>query len=117
MFWNDPTLYGATFPYKDINLPVQTPFLGSVLPWQKFVPPVYGMQLPYMTEHMNFPYKETPLQTPYITPNYPYFPQPFYGVQQPFNYPQIPFNYFQPQFPFVQPFMNLPLQTWHRPFI
>lgn len=89
MFWNDPNLYG--FAYKDINTPVQTPFmglpnfppvqnpfLGTVPPWQnipRFLPPTYGFVPPYL---------HTQGFTPYMQPFN--MNLPFYNTYRPFIY-------------------------------
>ena len=103
MFWNDPTLYGATLPYKESNIPMQTPFMGQVLPqWQnvpRFVPPpVYNYNPnPFFGFHPGLtptPFMQTwidPLRrfdTPYLRPfDMPAFnPYTFYNVYRPFVY-------------------------------
>jgi hypothetical protein len=72
MFWNDPTLYGASFPFKDIP-PMKEPWLNP--PWMnfpRFVPPTYG----YLPPHLTLP--PTPIN-PYLGPMAvnPYLPAPF----------------------------------------
>jgi len=105
MFWSDPTLYGATLPYKDPNFPAQTPFMGQVLPqWQnvpRFVPPpVYNYNPnPFFGFHPQLtptPYMQTwidPLRrfdTPYLRPfemqMQAFNPYTFYNVPRPFIY-------------------------------
>lgn len=91
MFWNDPTLYGASFPYKELNTQVQSPFLGPVFtPWQnmsRYVPPIYGF-------------------------NQPFFNVPTLGIHPQFQNPYLN------QFPINQPIMqHLPVgQGFVQPF-
>ena len=117
MFWSDPTLYGATLPYKESNIPMQPPFMGQVLPqWQnvpRFVPPpVYNYNpnpffgfhpgltpTPYMqAPYMQTPYMQTPYMQPWIDPlrrfDAPYL-RPF--EMQAFN----PYTFFNVVRPFV----------------
>jgi hypothetical protein len=120
MFWNDPILYGATFPYKDLPTSVQTPFAGpAFLPWQnvpRFVPPFYGlqgMQMPHIYNYLMNPYLHTAAYTPFTQPfgaQVPQqFPLPQYNVPQ-YNVPQ----YNLPQYNLPQ--YNLPQMGWNRPF-
>ena len=109
MFWSDPNLYGATLPYRDPNTPVQTPFMGPVMPpWQnmqRFLPPpIYGFHPlfnlppnvnPYMQawidplqRRFDLPYMQTwidPFQrrfeVPYVRP----FDVPMYNLANPFR--------------------------------
>jgi hypothetical protein len=118
MFFHDPTLYGATLPYKDF--PIQqfgiqppmippTPFLPlNFTPWQNrfVVPPTFGFPPQYQ-------YNVPPHQ--YNVPPFP-FPQffdPRYNFQQfgaaPFV-PPTPNPFFQNLYG-----MNLPTQPWARP--
>ena len=89
MFWNDPILYGASFPYRELPTPVQTPFAGpAFMPWQnapRLVPPFYGLQTPYC----NFvnPYQHTAAFNPFL---------------QTYGYPI--------------PQLNVPQMSWMRPF-
>jgi hypothetical protein len=111
MFWNDPSLYGATLPYKEIGTfpykefgTVPMPFMGPTFnPWQtfpRFVPPVYGT-LPYYFDPRMF--VQPWMQTPQINP----FMQPL----------TTPFAQIPPITPFVPPFnVNLPLHNLYRPF-
>lgn len=97
MFWNDPNMYGVSFPYKDLPTPVQTPIGGPVYPWlnlPRFVPPTFNFippQLnvpfdPYM--HLKTFYKD-PLTAP--TPfNFTPFMDP-YAQMKSFNLPQYGF--------------------------
>lgn len=103
MFWSDPSLYGATLPYKDPNIPMQTPFMGPALPqWQnvpRFVPPpVYNYNPnPFFGFHPGLtptPFMQTwidPLRrfdTPYLRPfeMQAFNPYTFYNVVRPFIY-------------------------------
>ena len=98
MFWNEPTLYGATFPFREIPQ-MHVPMMGPVAPtWQnipRFVPPVYGFN-PSL-------YNVPPLH---------------------FNVPQIPFNPMLSQMthPFLRQFdvpqmrQDLPFYNFYRPF-
>lgn len=107
MFWSDPNLYGASFMYRDINAPVQAPFLGPVIPWQnlqRFLPANYGLVPPYFNWNVPpmalTPQIQPPMMNPYIQPT----------AWNPFMQPTA-VN------PFMQPFnVNLPLQHLHRPF-
>jgi len=100
MFWNEPSLYGATFPYRDIPTPVQTPLMGPVIhPWQqfqqfqRFAPPTYGLNQPFI----NVP---PMLHTPMVNPMYfSQFTQPYL---RPFDVPQMRWD--------------LPLHNFYRPF-
>lgn len=88
MFWNDPNLYGATFPYQDFAIQ-QNPFMAQFLPWQKYVPQIHapGQYLPQYT---------------------PYFP--FTGFQpQPYG---MHYQQYQPYLQFGQTF---PTQVSHLP--
>jgi len=114
MFWNDPILYGASFPYKDVPTPMQTPFAGAAMPWlnmPKFVPPYYGFQIPYFYGNLN-PYLHNQAFTPFVPP---------YGYTLPqFNVPQLNLPQFNvPQFNlphFNLPQLNPPQFGWTRPF-
>jgi hypothetical protein len=99
MFWNDPILYGATLPYRDIkDINVPTPFVGSTLPWQqipRLVPQFYGFQPP-------FPYFQQ-------------FPQMGVNPFLPTQFPQMINPYLHTQFPqMINPFV--PAQG-HTPFL
>lgn len=112
MFWNEPSLYGATFPFRDI--PVQNPMLGQFAPaWQnvpRFIPPVYGLNQPFFN----------------IPPMHLNIPQMHLNVPQvPLNVPPMhvnPLIYSQIAQPFVRPFdvpqmrWDLPLHNLYRPF-
>ncbi|HXV76846.1 MAG TPA: hypothetical protein VD788_11080 [Candidatus Polarisedimenticolaceae bacterium] len=101
MFWNEPSLYGASFPYRDVTTPVQHPLMGVTgLPWQqfpRFVPPIYGFNQPFF----NMPIGNTPMVNPMI---YPQFANPFL---RPFDVPQMRFDV---------PRWDLPLHNLYRPF-
>ena len=127
MFLNDPMLYGATFPYRDLPYrDLQTP-VQSFLPWQnvpRFIPPFYGFQTPY------FNYVNPWIHTAFTPPFHqvPQFNVPQFNVPQ-FNLPQMnvpPMNVPQmnvpqmniPQMNIPQmniPQMNIPLTNWTRP--
>ena len=119
MFWNDPILYGATLPYRDIN--VQQPFMGT-MPWQnfqtapkfppQFAPQFYGFQPPIQ----HIPQMGV---NPFLPPQAPVQHIPQMGVN-PFLPTQVPqmFNpYLQTQGinPFVPFNVNLPQYNWCRP--
>ena len=132
MFWNDPILYGASFPHRDINTPpqTQTPFMGlpyqdvSALqtPWMNF--PLRSINAPLQTQtpFMGLPYQDVSArQTPFVggfTPwqNAPKFVPPVYGYNQPpfFGIPQVN-PYIHGYTPFVQPNLGLPQANWCRP--
>lgn len=112
MFWSDPTLYGATLPYKEANIPVQTPFMGPVLPqWQnvpRFVPPpVYNLN-PFFNFHPALP--PTPFMQTWIDPvrrfDMPY-PRPLeMSYPRPFEMPYSrPFEMSYPR-PFDAPYLR-----------
>lgn len=129
MFTNDPILYGATFPYTDINLQ-QDPFFAHLMPWQKQFAQNY---LPYQqyqaTQYPQFS------QYPQYSQYSQFSQMPYAGYNQYFNTPQqqfvptnfnpfVPFNthmlpYAAKFLPFQQ--FNLPYQVpqqnWHRQFI
>jgi hypothetical protein len=128
MFWNDPTLYSTTLPYKEFGtLPVPFPLFNPYIP--KFVPPTFGaLPYDYRIDPRMFvqPWMQAPTFPPYIPPyNVPFMqPQgftPFPPYNVPFMQPQG-FTPFPPyNIPFMQPqgftpFMNLPLQHFQRPF-
>ncbi len=102
MFANDPTLYGATIPQRE--LPLVNPFFTQwqqqqQLPWQtfgRFVPPTYQEFFP----HQQF-------QLPYT--------QGFYGNRY-IN--QLPYftPYMQGYTPYMQGY-NLPQARWQFPFV
>ena len=120
MFPNDPSLYGATLPQREV--PTSSPYFGvsppQATPWQQF--PMAG-----------FPWQNQPVQPlPWQAGNpsgYPRFAQPF--VPQAFGYSpfavmpfaQATFNPFIPPgiHPGIQPglptgFHHLPLANWQR---
>ncbi|MCA8962013.1 MAG: hypothetical protein KDC38_15915 [Planctomycetes bacterium] len=99
MFWNDPTLYQANFPFREL------PF--REFPYQStFVPPYQQYNLPYQLPIQNV--------TPFLGAVPPWalaqqFPQvpftPFFNApmfQQPYMIPPVAFK--QP-FPFFRPMM------------
>jgi hypothetical protein len=113
MYWNDPTLYGATLPYRDIAPPVFNPFTPSAFtPWQtipRFVPPTFG-------------YLPQPLMPMAYTPNFnPMLVDPrvinpilhTLPINPPFAPPFVP--PFNPMF--GQPYAGLPVYNWQRPFL
>jgi hypothetical protein len=106
MFWNDPILYGASFPYRELPTPVQTPFAGpAFMPWQnvpRLVPPFYGFQTPY---NLVSPHLQMAAFNPYLQT---------YGYQIP-QVPQFPQFSQIPQFPQFPQF-NVPQMNWIRPF-
>jgi len=89
MFWNDPNLYGATFPYKDINT-VQPPFaLNPYDPMRRFMPQPYG----FMPQPISF----TPPTYGWLPPTYGLVP-PYFNLQQNID----PMFYARTLNPFVQ---------------
>ena len=102
MYLNDPTLYGATLPKRDI--PFTSPFFNTpfmqTLPWQgmqRFLPynQGFGYNMPYLTQGAFY-------DTPYFQQGFGYntpFVPPFYGSQ--FVPPTMPFNmpFYGAQFP------------------
>ena len=63
MFWNDPILYGASFPYKDINTPLQTPWMMA--PWEqyrRFVPQNLGFMPQVLPQVIRIPIAEAGVQ-------------------------------------------------------
>ena len=144
MFWNDPSLYGATLPYKEFGMfphrefgTVPTQFMPTTFnPWQnipRFTPPVYGT-LPFFDVRFCDPrmfvqpWLQTPQVNPYVQPyNTPFMQTPqinpfmqtqFGQIPQINPFMQTPFAHV-PQFnPLVQPFnLNLPLHNPYRPFL
>ncbi|MHC5063953.1 MAG: hypothetical protein ACYTG5_08260 [Planctomycetota bacterium] len=140
MFLNDPMIYGATLPYKDVNL--QAPFVPPYFaPLQNnFIPPTYNysytdyQKLPYeqFLGFPNFPIQQFPLQHHPIQ-QFPIqqFPIQQFPVQQ-FPIQQLPMQQFPvqqlpyQQFPFLHtPFtppvnynpMSVPFYGWQRPFV
>jgi hypothetical protein len=98
MFWNEPILYGATLPFKDV--PLQTPWAGMFpqhnIP--RYLPQNYGFT--------------TPLNYNYNVPQFQQIPQipqvnPFMQVPQ---VPQMGFT------PFVRPEWNQPFYGFNRQF-
>jgi hypothetical protein len=64
MFWNDPNMYGATLPYREVptHLPHINPFMAAQMQWPivpRFAPPTF----------------------------YGTLPQPYGTVPQPYNFP------------------------------
>ncbi|NIM02413.1 MAG: hypothetical protein GTN89_12075 [Acidobacteria bacterium] len=99
MFWNDPHMYGMTFPYKEFTpTPTLTPYLGQFYPYQnvpRVLPNYYGA-LPQIG-----------------LPTSPFDPFVMKGIQRdPFVLNQIP-NVPFAQVPVTQ---NLPFCNWIRPF-
>jgi len=98
MFWNDPNLYTANLPYRELgNIPYrefgfqpQIPFVGQqtpLVPWQnvpRFIPPIWGM-LPQYDPRMQF-------VNPFVTTMQHPFMQPFnvnpalYNLYRPITY-------------------------------
>jgi len=107
MFWSDPNLYGATLPYRDPNIPVQTPFMGPVMPqWQnlpRFVPPpIYNIN-PFLNVHpmAMHPYLQTwgdPFQRRFDAPHMRQFDYPY---TRPFDVPMYNLYNYNPYRPFV----------------
>lgn len=93
MFWNDPMLYGATFPFKDIpqiNPQTLTPQTFGQLPaYNRFVPPTIGYQTP--------PVLSLPQTTPY-NPINPIPPTFFAHVNPYWNTPIYNYNWTRPFF-------------------
>lgn len=116
MFWNDPNLYGATFPYRDIPS-VQTPFMGPVIPqWQtipRFLPMTHAFAPPaFNVPPIGF---DPFLHRAAITP--PMFNVPPIGLD-PFLQRAGIHPYAMPLNPYVQPFNpNLPLYNLYRPYV
>jgi hypothetical protein len=93
MYFTDPTLYSATLPQRDFNVPFMNPFFGQMnmqhtLPWQQFQ---YGT-LPWQ----QFQYGALPWQ------------QSQYGALpwQQFQYGALPFQQSQ--------YGNIPMQGFNR---
>jgi hypothetical protein len=114
MFWNDPTLYSTTHPYREFGT-IPYPFINPYIP--KFVPPTFGA-LPY-----DFRFDPRMFVQPWLqTPSFPPFMQPynFPFVQPPQGFTpwmNLPLQQFQPQFqPYNFPFMQPPVQQFQRPF-
>ena len=141
MFWNDPNLYGASFPYRDINTPLQTPWMNfprdvgaQQTPWMNFPRDVGALQTPFMnfpkdigmlqSPFMNVPRDISTQQTPFVGgfapwQSIPRFVPPVYGYTQPpfFGIPQVnPYIHGTTVNPFVQPNLGLPQANWCRPF-
>jgi hypothetical protein len=139
MFWNDPHLYGATLPYKEIPTPYQTPFMGSGYPqWQnlpRFVPPIYGFNPYFRMPQVPFPTFNTPIGFKPFDPNVPRYDLPQVPYQPFFNQmafkpwernipqydlPQVPHQPFFNQMAFKPWEMNIPQydlpQVPHQPF-
>jgi hypothetical protein len=137
MYFNDPTLYGATLPYEK-EFPLRSPFVGNTpftgLPWQnfnKFVPQAFT---PWMGMGYTPPQGFTPWMgynappqgfTPWMGYNAP--PQghtPWMGFNAPQFNPTVPHPYLHAGAfnPFVETGLNqpshnynLPIQNWTRP--
>jgi hypothetical protein len=129
MFWNDPSLYGANFPYRDIPTPVHNPMMGQGAPaWQnipQFIPPVYGMNQPFLNAppmQMNVPPMQ--MNVPPVQMNVPPVQMNVPPMHlNPLIYSQIAQQFAQPfAHPFVRPFdvpqmrFDLPLHNFYRPF-
>jgi hypothetical protein len=98
MFWNDPNLYGATFPIKD----VQPPF--GTLPWQN----IPRFDIPrFVPQAFNYPfYQNLPQTLPFTQPFMQPFVQPLMqGYMHPFMQ-NLPYNYN----------VNLPPFNFYRPY-
>lgn len=122
MFYNDPMLYGATLPYKDVNF--QTPFVPQYFaPWQQW-------QQRFLPEYQKIPYTQYPIPQAFDFPKIPYgqFPQfvdfpkfPFAQFPNFLNYPlhQLPFQQLPyQQLPYQQlPYQQLPYQQLQTPWI
>jgi len=103
MFWRDPNLYGATFPYKDVSAQVQNPWMGFPA-WgntPRFMPPIHTPQ--FNLPQLSFPQQFNLPQTvnPYL---YPQAISPFV---------QMPYTPFTPYTPYTQMFDV----NFYRPFI
>jgi hypothetical protein len=126
MFWNEPHMYGANFPYREfMPTPTPAPFLGQFYPQQnipRFMPNYYGFvpQLGYPTAPLDpFMQRALPQNVPWAGFRDPFamnLPQnvPWAGFRDPFamNLPQnVPWAGFrdpnQPQ--------NIPFFNWFRP--
>ncbi len=98
MFWNDPHLYGMTFPYKEFTpTPTLNPFFGQCYPNIPQTLPNYYGALPQ-----------------FGLPTIPYDPFVTRGMyRDPFVRNQVPFAQFPyGQIPVTQ---NLPFCNWIRP--
>jgi len=84
MFMHDPTLYGATFPYREF--PIQNP---GFAPWQNF-----SMTMPIQNPYLGFERA--------IPPQFPDMQQFAHTPQVPF----FPYGYNQTQFPAVNPYLQ-----------
>ena len=84
MFWNDPNMYGATFPYREVptHFGHINPFLAAQMQWPivpRFTPPTYYGTVP---QPYNYPLMNV---DPFAT--YRTFPRdPFLGM----NVPPVP---------------------------
>jgi hypothetical protein len=105
MFWNDPTLYGATFPGKEFGtLPM--PFAGA----SYYPRPFYGT-LPQVDPRMFVqPWIQNPGMTPFIQP---WMQSPVTPFIQPYLNPFVQTQAFTPFIPYN---LNLPLHNVVRPF-
>lgn len=114
MFWNDPHMYGATFPYKDIPTPVQFPIAGQTQAWQnlpRFMPNYYGYVPPvYDPRVVAFdPFLARGIWREPIQPQLPIQAQLPFQTQLPFQM-QLPFNMNLPYN------VNVPFYGFQRPF-
>jgi hypothetical protein len=118
MFFNDPTLYGATLPQRDlpINGPFMSPYFAQwqaapwqMMPWQTYQPwQGYQRYVPSALQHLIAPYIQQALPS-YYPPAVPFtqghgYGQPF--VAGPFA---TAFN------PYGQSFCNTPFYGWQKP--
>ena len=121
MYFNDPTLYGATLPFEK-EFPLRSSFVGNTpfmgFPWQnynKFTPQAFTPWMGYNVPQFNTP--------PWMGFNTPQFPTPWMGFGAPqFNTPvNYPFFHQGAFNPFVETGFNRPLHNYnlpiqHRPF-
>ena len=113
MFWNDPTLYGATLPFKDI--PGKDPFFGP--------PPAPWMNVPWTnTPWMNVP-RAVPPAYGFFPPTMPLRPNPLFNYLPqtftPFNDPTAYLPYAPPTafHPYTLPYGVTPaIYNFYRPF-
>jgi hypothetical protein len=124
MYFNDPTLYGATLPARDvpINVPFMSPYFAQwqaapwqMMPWQGYQP------LQGYPQWQGYP-RYVPSALQHLIP--PYIQQSLPGCIQ----PAMPFTqghgYGQPFFtspfatvfnPYGQSFCNTPFYGWQKP--
>jgi hypothetical protein len=111
MFATDPTLYGATFPQREI--PFMNPFFAQQFPWQdyrRFIPPVYQefpeqrFVPPVLREQYMLPWMQQFYGHKFLDKQLPYTPfmqHGLYNLPQ-YNLPQysVP-QYNKWQFPYI----------------